>query len=376
MRRDISIGDRDLTVIGTAHVSRQSRDEVREVIEEVDPDLVCVELDEPRYRSLTEQQGWKDLDVTEAIRNGDGYLLFFNLLISIYQRQLGFEEGVNPGEEMLEAIRTAEEKGIETALVDQEIDVTLKRIREELSLWEKFKLLASFTVMEEEFEVEELKEENVLDGVVSMLGEQFPGLKKALLDERNAYMAEKILEKDFNSAVVVVGAAHVDGLVEELESGDGYVEPVTEKGFPWLKVLKYGMPVFILSMLAYSFVKISFYTGFQATTFWILSNGLLAMLGAIIARGHPLTWLVSFLAAPLTSLDPALGAGMVAAYAEGKFYPPSVGELESIAYVESYRALWSNQMGRILLVFVLVSIGSAAATFISAGYIASLISLV
>lgn len=376
MRRDLSIGDRGLTIVGTAHVSKQSRDEVRQVIEELDPDVVCVELDEPRYRSLTEGEGWKNLDVTEAIRNGDGYLLFFNLLMSIYQRQLGMAEGIKPGEEMLEALELASEKGIETALVDRNIDETLKRVREELGLWEKMKLLASFMVIEEEFEVEELKEENVLDSIVSTLGEEFPGLKKALLDERNAYMAEKILEKDFDHAVVVVGAAHVEGLVEELRSGKGYTEPVQKEGFPWMIALKYGMPVFIISMLAYSFVKISFSTGFHATSFWILSNGLLAMLGAILARTHVLTWIVSFLAAPLTSLDPALGAGMVAAYSEGKFYPPSVGELEEIAYVESYRALWGNQVGRILLAFVLVSIGSAAATFISAGYIASLISLV
>jgi pheromone shutdown protein TraB len=140
-----------------------------------------------------------------------------------------------------------------------------------------------------------------------------------------------------------------------------------------MKLVSYGVPAFIIAGLAYSFFQIGFATGVDATKFWILSNGILAMLGAIIARSHVSTWIISFLAAPLTSLDPALGAGMVASYAEAKFHPPTVEELETVTQIDSYRELWGNQMGRILLTLGFVTIGSAAATFISAGYIASLI---
>jgi len=187
-------------------------------------------------------------------------------------------------------------------------------------------------------------------------------------------MVDRLLEQEFDHAVVVIGAAHLEGMVEELKGNrKTFEEDNSLFKMPWMKILKYGMPLAIIAGLGYSFYKIGYSTGVNATSFWILSNGLLAMAGAILARSHFTTWIVSFVAAPLTSLDPALGAGMVASYFEGKFYPPKVEELESIAYIENYRDLWDNQVGRILLTLIFVTIGSATATFVSAGYIASLI---
>lgn len=373
MKQQVNLGDREVVIVGTAHVSSESKTEVRDTIEEVNPDRVCVELDQNRYDSLREDSGWKDLNVTEAIREGNGKLLFLNLLLSIYQRQLGLEQDVKPGEELLEAINIAKEQDIEYSLVDQDINTTLSRANDALSIWDKVKLLASFIASEEEIEIEELKQDNMLNVLMDELEEEFPELKRVFLDERNTFMAEKILEEDFETAVVVVGAAHVKGLKEELEKESRNTEFEDPKTFPWMTVLSYGVPGFILLGLGYSFYQIGFSTGVNATGFWILSNGILAMLGAVVARSHISTWIVSFLAAPLTSLDPALGAGMVASYSEAKFHPPTVKELEDITKIEAYSELWSNQMGRILLTLVFVSIGSAAATFISAGYIASII---
>ncbi|QKQ98347.1 TraB family protein [Candidatus Nanohaloarchaea archaeon] len=373
MKKKIQLDDREITVVGTAHVSQESKEEVRKTIEEERPDTVCVELDENRLKSLREDSGWRDLDVTEAIREGNGKLLLLNLILSIYQRQLGLEQGMKPGEELLEAVKTAEDEGLDYALVDQDINVTLNRAISSLSLWDKMKLAASLMVSGEEMEVEELKEDNLINTLVQQLEEEFPELSRVFLNERNTYMAKKILEEDFDSAVVVVGAAHMEGLIEELKKESRDTDFPDVKGFPWMKALSYGVPAFIIAGLAYSFFQIGFATGVSATKFWILSNGILAMLGAIIARSHVSTWIVSFLAAPLTSLDPALGAGMVASYAEAKLHPPTVEELEDVSKIESYRELWNNQMGRILLTFGFVTIGSAAATFISAGYIASLI---
>ena len=373
MKRKIQLGDREITVVGTAHVSQESKEEVRKAIEEEEPDTVCVELDENRLKSLREESGWRDLDVTEAIREGNGKLLLLNLLLSIYQRQLGLQQGMKPGEELLEAVKAAEDEGLDYALVDQDINVTLNRAISSLSMWDKMKLAASLMVSGEEMDVEELKEDNLINTLVQQLEEEFPELTRVFLDERNTYMAEKILEEDFESAVVVVGAAHVEGLIEELKKEERDTEFPDVEGFPWMKLVSYGVPAFIIAGLAYSFFQIGFATGVDATKFWILSNGILAMLGAIIARSHVSTWIISFLAAPLTSLDPALGAGMVASYAEAKFHPPTVEELETVTQIDSYRELWGNQMGRILLTLGFVTIGSAAATFISAGYIASLI---
>lgn len=374
MRETVDLGDRKVTLVGTAHVSEQSKEEVIDTIEEIDPDHVAVELDQDRFESLKNESGWKDLDIAEAIKDGKGSLLFLNLMLSIYQRRIGLEQGVKPGQEMLEAVEKAEENGIEYSLIDRDISETFERIREELGFWEKMNLVASLFADEVDVDVEELKDEDMLGSIVKELEEEFPSIKQVFLDERNSYMVDKLLEQEFDHAVVVIGAAHLEGMVEELKGNKKTFEE--EKALfkvPWMKVLKYGMPLAIILGIGYSFYQIGFATGVDATSFWILSNGILAMLGAIIARSHISTWIVSFVAAPLTSLDPALGAGMVASYFEGKFYPPKVEELESIAYLDNYRDLWGNQVGRVLLTLVFVTIGSASATFISAGYIASLI---
>jgi pheromone shutdown-related protein TraB len=371
VKRQVNLGDRMVTIVGTSHVSRESMEEVQETIDEVQPDLVGVELDQDRYESLKESSGWKDMDLAEAIRDGKGYLLLMNLLLSIYQRRMGMEQGMEPGTEMLRAVEAAEENGIEYALLDRDITETFERLREETSLFGKSKLLASLFAGGEEIDVEELTEPNVLDTLLEGMKEEFPSLQKVFLDERNDYMADRLVEQDFDHAVIVVGAAHVEGLVESLEEETReVVEP--GKNFPWMKVLSYAIPVFILGMLGYSFYRIGAGAALEGAGFWVLANGVLAMLGAIIARSHIATWIVSFLAAPLTSLDPALGAGMVASYFEGRVYPPTVGELEDVVYLTSYGELWGNQAGRILLTFFFVTLGSAAATFLGAGYIASL----
>ncbi|MFB6100590.1 MAG: TraB/GumN family protein [Candidatus Nanohalobium sp.] len=376
MKKEVDLGDRQVTLIGTAHVSEESRREVRETIEEVQPDLVGVELDDNRLKSLKEDSGWRDLDLSEAIRDGQAPLLFMNLVLSIYQRSLGIKEGVKSGEEMLEAVDAAEEQEIEYSLLDRDINETLSRAFSELGILEKVKLLGSvfMPAESEKVEIEDIKEGNVLGALVEELKEEFPTLNRVILEERNTYMAEKLLEEDFEHAVVVVGAAHVKGMVEDLNTRKEY-SIQEDSGIPWMKIISYGVPAFIILGLGYSFYQIGFATGIKGVKFWILSNGLLAMLGAVIARSHVSTWITSFLAAPLTSLDPALGAGMVASYAEAKLHPPTVEELEDVTKVEKYRDLWSNQAGRVLLTFFFVTLGSAAATFISAGFIASLIGL-
>lgn len=374
VRRTVNLNDKKITIIGTAHVSEESVQEVKDSIETEKPDFIGVELDQDRLDSLKDKEGWKDIDIKEAVRDGKGSILALNLLMSIYQRKIGIQEGVDPGAEMLEAVEIAEEKDIEYDVIDQEISVTLQKLRDQIGILDKIKLLASIIFEKTDIEVDELKESNMLSEIVEELEEEFPELKRILLDERNRYMADKLKERDFENGLVFVGAAHVDGLVEELESQEEREEYTVDKGLPWFQAVRYGLPVAIIGMLGYSFLNLGFGTGARATSFWILANGIAAMIGAIIARSHPATWIVSFISAPLTSLYPALGAGMVAGYFEAKFYPPTVGELEEIVHVEEYSELWGNQVGRILLTFILVSIGSAIATFVGAGYIASILS--
>jgi len=376
MKKTVELDDRKITVLGTAHVSEESRKQVIEIVDEIEPDLIGVELDAKRFDSLTNESGWRDLDIVEAIRDGKGYLLLFNLLLSIYQRRIGMEEGVKPGAEMLEAVEQAQEKGIEYELVDRDINTTFERIRDELTFWEKIKLFNFFQTEDLDLSIEELKQEDIVGSIVKDLEKDFPSVKQVFLDERNIYMVEQLMEREFDHALLVVGAAHVEGIIDELEGNNAELPEMRKKFIPWFKVVNYGIPVVILSMLAYAFIGIDFSTGIEATTFWILANGVGALLGAILARSHLLTWFAAFFSSPLTSLTPVVGAGMVAAYVEGRFYPPKVKELEDIAYISHYKELWHNQVGRILLTFGLVSLFGALATFIGAGYIASLIAAI
>ncbi len=374
MKRQVELDGRTVTILGTSHISRESQEEVTRLVKEAGPDLVAVELDETRLKSLRGEDDWRNLDVVEVLKEGKGFLLFLNVMLSIYQRKMGLEEEVTPGQEMLSALEAAEEQDIETALIDRDINETFRRALSELSFIEKLRLAASVIVASDEVEADELTDGDVVENLVLELEEEFPSLSRTFLEERNSYMAERLLEHDFDHAVLVVGAAHVEGLAEDLEQGNSY-EPFSQRRIPWFAIMKYGLPAFIILGLGYSFLKIGFSTGVEASAAWILINGVLAVIGAVAAGSHPVTWVVSFLAAPLTSLDPAIGAGMVAAYAQAKLRRPKVSDMEQFSRLESYTALRGNRVGVVLLTFVLVSLGSAAATFISAGYIASLISL-
>lgn len=370
MKENLEINGKNITIVGTAHISQESRDEVRDTIETVKPDLVAVELDQSRFDSLRDDSGWKDLEISEAIREGKGNLLLLNLILSIYQRKLGLEEGMKPGAELMGAVDKAEEMDIEYALVDQDINKTLNRAISSLSILDKLRLVASMILPsdEEEMDIDSLKDGDMLGTLIQELEDEFPELKRVFLDERNSYMAEKLLEKEFESAVVVVGAAHVEGLKEELkkEKRDFSAEEVNR--LPWMKIANYGFTALVFLGLGFSFYN-SFEQGINNLGVWIGANSILAMMGSMIARSHPLTWIISFIASPLTSVNPVLPAGLVAAYSEAKINSPKVEDLETITDIESYRELWDNQVGIILLTFLLVNLGSGAGALISGLYI-------
>lgn len=370
MKEQLKVQGKEITVVGTAHISQESREEVRDTIEDVRPDLVAVELDQSRFDSLREDSGWKDLEISEAIREGKGNLLLLNLILSIYQRKLGLEEGIKPGSELMAGVEKAEELGIEYALIDQDINKTLNRAISSLSLMDKLKLVASMLLPgdDEDMDIEDLKDGDMLSTIIEELEEEFPELKKVFLDERNTYMAEKLLEEDFDSAVAVVGAAHVEGLKEELKKEKREFETESVDRLPWMKIANYGFTALVFLGLGFSFYT-SIDQGITNLSIWIGGNSILALIGAIIARSHPITWIVSFIASPLTSVNPVLPAGLVAAYSEAKINSPKVEDLESITDIEDYRELWDNQVGIILLTFLLVNLGSGAGALISGLYI-------
>jgi len=381
---------RDFKLIGTAHVSRESIEEVKNIIREEKPDMVCVELDQGRYNSIAKNDNWEKLNLSKVFREGKGFLLIANLVLGSFQKRLGNELGVKPGEEMLAAIRTAEELGFPYSLCDREVQITLRRAWSSCGFWSKSKLLASllasaFTTEKlSEKEIESLKDKNELDGMMSELADYLPGVKKTLIDERDRYLAAKIwtsalpavknAEGEANKKIVaVVGAGHIQGIVshlEKLERGEetsdiNELDSIPSSGF-LSKVLRFIIPAVIIALVTAGFIRAGSSTGFSMMLQWILWNGSLAAAGAIIALAHPLAILISFLGAPVTSLNPFIGIGILSGIVQVTFKKPRVSDVQNITEDStSLKGIYRNRISRALLVFFLSSLGSSIGTFVS-----------
>jgi len=371
---EITQNGREYLLIGTAHISQQSADLVRKVIEEEKPDVVCVELDEKRYQSLSDKKKWEELDLKNVIKEKQLSTLLINILLASYQKKLGEKLGVNPGVELLEAAKTAKENNIPIELCDRDVRITLRRAWNSMSFWQKLKFLTAG--LAGVFEKEELSEEkltelrktDVLNEMMTELGKVMPVLKSVLIDERDIYLAQKIKESIGNKVIAVVGAGHLNGIVDQLNSGKQedlakyeIIPPVS----PILKGIGYAIPVIIIGAILYIGMTKGASAAGDNAIYWILANGIPSALGAALAYGHPLTVLVSFLAAPFTSLTPLIGAGYVAAFVQLMLVPPKVKEFQSVSEdVMKAKNWWKNRLLRILLVFLLSGIGSAIGTYV------------
>jgi len=386
----LTLGGKDIHLIGTAHVSRESIDEVTTAIREEKPGMVCVELDEGRYASITKQDNWERLNVSKVLREGKGFLLIANIALVSFQRRLGNELGVKPGEEMIAALNTAKEMEIPYSLCDREVQITLRRAWSCCSLWSKCKLLA--TLLSSAFvteklsadEIENLKDSSELDGMMGELANYLPAVKETLIDERDHYLAAKIWTaanqtNNAGSTLAVVGAGHLKGLQAHLEQfAAGTPLPSLDKleAIPprsWLsKTAGWIIPVLILGLLAFGFFRLGSDASLEMLFSWILWNGSLAALGCILALGHPLAILVSFVGAPITSLNPFIGVGILSGLIQATVRKPHVSDAENISEdVASLKGVYRNRISRVLLVFFLSSLGSSVGTFVSGTAIVS-----
>jgi pheromone shutdown-related protein TraB len=377
----LTLGDREFILVGTAHVSRESADLVRQVIEEEQPDHVCVELDEQRYQALSQQKQWESLDLRQIIKNKQLTTLLMNLLLSSYQKRIGSKLGVMPGTELLEAVKTAEAAGIPYSLSDRNVRTTLLRAWRSMSLWQRAKmfsgLLAGTFAGEEitEEQLRELRQKDVLTEVMQELAEVMPTLKSVLIDERDAFLAQKIREAEGKRIVAVVGAGHVEGMLERLKSGaPADMERITHipQAAPVGKIIGWAIPAIIIGSLGIIFWTKGSEVAGENLKFWILSNGVPAGLGAIAALAHPLTILTAFLAAPLTSLTPVIGAGYVTAFVQAWVSPPRVRDFQNVSEEASkIGAWWRNRLLRVLLAFIFPTLGSLIGTYVGGAEIVS-----
>ncbi|MBT8386312.1 MAG: TraB/GumN family protein [Ignavibacteria bacterium] len=372
--RIVNKNGREFIIVGTAHISRQSADLVKEVITNEKPDTVCIELDEKRYKSLAEKKRWESLDLKTIIRQKQLSTLLVNLVLSSYQKKLGEKLGVTPGTELLEAANTANELNLPIELCDRELRITLRRAWHSMSFWQKLKFLTGglagiFEKQElTEEKLAELRSKDVLSEMMDELGKAMPVLKKVIIDERDEYLAQKMQEANGNKIVSIVGAGHVNGIVKAIEENKeidlNEIEKIPPPS-PVAKIIGWGIPAIIIASIIYIGYNKGLAEAGDNVIFWILANGIPSGLGAIIALAHPVTILVSFLAAPFTSLTPVIGAGYVAAFVQVYFQPPVVKEFQTVAGdVSKFKKWWSNKLLKVLLVFILTSLGSLLGTYV------------
>lgn len=377
----LDLDGRRVVLVGTAHISQHSVDLVRQVIERERPDRVCIELDPKRYQALSEKKQWEALDLKQIIRNKQLPTLLVNLVLASYQKRLGGQLGIEPGRELLEAAKVAEELDIPIELCDRDVRITLRRAGAATSLFRKLillsELLASLLDSPEisEQDLAELKQKDALSELMEGLGKQFPSLKVVLIDERDAYLKEKIHRSSGDRLVAVVGAGHLQGIRKALTSSEEVdleelevIPPVS----PWWKVVGWSVPVLILGSIGWLAWQKGLDVAGDNLLFWILANGIPTAIGAMLATAHPLTVVAGFCAAPLTSLTPVVGAHYVTAFVQAYFRPPIVKELQSVSEdIGSPRMWWKNRMLKIFLAFLLPGLGSVLGTFVGGGRIIS-----
>lgn len=364
---------KNVIVVGTAHVSRESADQVSRIIQDERPDTVCVELCPSRFQAIRQKERWQDTDIVKVIKEKKSFLLLSNLMLASFQKRIAKKFDIKPGEEMVKAIETAEEVGAQIHLADRDIRTTLSRTWHAMGLWSKIKLLfqliLSLGEVEEikEEDIEKMKQEDVLETLLAEVGKSLPVLKDILIDERDRYLAEKIRTAPGNKIVAVVGAGHVQGIKKY------WVEPIDIRALEVIPpkskksgILKWIIPIAIIVMFIAGFFYGGRDAGKDMIIWWIGANAILAGIGAAMAFAHPATIISSMLAAPLTSLNPMIAAGWVSGLVEAFSRKPKVKDLESLPEdILSVRGFWRNKVTRILLVVVFTNLGSSIGTFVA-----------
>lgn len=372
-------GEREYVLVGTAHVSAASIDEVRTVIRTEQPDRIAVELDQGRFQTLSQPDSWEKLDLFKVIRSGKGFLLLANLALSSFQRKLGEELEVKPGQEMVAAIEEARALERPFSLIDREIQVTLNRAWKKSSFWGKNKLLAALlgSVLGDETvekaEIENLKNRNELDSMMDGLAQELPTVKRVLIDERDQYLASSLFQAEGRKIVAVVGAGHVPGMVrwlEDLHSRRATVDLSEISTVPppslWSKVWPWLIPAVIVALFVGGFVFGGTERLLGSLVTWAVATGGAAAVGTLLAGGHPLTVLTALILAPITTLHPLLGIGMFTGLAEVYFRKPRVSDLEGLSHdITSVKGFYRNRVTRTLLVFLFSSLGASVAVYLS-----------
>ncbi len=374
----ITIGSREYIIVGTAHVSNESVLEVENSIRAEKPDTVCIEIDEARYKSISQRDSWANLSIPQVLKQGKGFLLLANLVLSSFQKRIGLDLGVKPGEEMIRAITVAKELGIPFEFADREINTTFRRAWGKTGFWGKNKMLAAMvsSVFASEKlgkeEIEALKEKSVLENMLDELAHFLPSIKTVLIDERDRYLATKIFLAKGSRVLAVVGAGHVRGIIASLHQlSEGTLSTdlsdIEQVPPPKLlpKIIGIAIPVIILLFIASGFVFGDFRNGLDKVIGWIIFNGGGAAIGSLLALANPITILLAIPAAPIATLNPFIAVGVLTGLVEYKFKRPKVEDFEKIGEdITTFKGFYRNRIIHILVVFFLSSLGGMIGNYL------------
>jgi len=379
----VSVADTDITLLGTAHVSRTSAEMVETLLNSGDYDAVAIELCPSRHNAIVNPDALAKMDLFEIVKEGKATMVAANLALGAYQQRMAEQLGIEPGAEMRAALRIAREHHLPVLLIDREISITLKRIYRNVGWWKKINLFAGLVaslisrreVSEEE--IERLKEGDLLESAFTQFAEQAQELYQPLIRERDQYMSarleQEIVEHQPRHILAVIGAGHLRGMQTCLSSVDSDTDPAATiaaldevpKGSPWPKLFPWVIVALIITGFVIGFSR-NVDLGWQLVMYWIVINGGLASLGAAVAAAHPLTVIGAFIAAPLTSLNPTIGAGMVTAAIEIYLRRPTIADFGQLRNdTSSLRGWWRNRVSRTLLAFLFSTLGSAVGTYLA-----------
>ena len=370
----INYKDKEIYLVKTAHVSKNSVADVDECVNEVNPDSICIELDKQRYDKISNPEAYREQDIVKVIKEKQVGFLLVNLILASFQKRMAKTMDSTSGAEMMEGIKLSKEKHTRLIMADRSIKTTFTRIWNKLEFKEKIHLLTG--IIESIFEDEDISEEDIaklkeadaLEAALLDIGKEFPTVKKVLVDERDQYLCEKIRTAPGNKIVAIIGAAHAKGIERNLENDNidiNELDDPCKKKVSTSSIIKWLIPLIIIAIIAYTIIT-NKDLGLQQLKSWVLWNGSLAALGAIIALGHPLTILTAFVMAPITSLNPLLASGWFAGIVEATIRKPKVKDFEDLAIdTATAKGFWKNKVTKILFVVLFTNLMSSIATYIS-----------
>ena len=367
--------DDGLRILGTAHVSSESVELVRNQIEEWGPDLVAVELCPSRMAALTEPESLDSEDLLKIIKEGRSAMILLQSALAAQQRRMGISSGEKPGAELLAAVNAAEESDIPVEMIDRDVVITLRRAWRKMGLIEKWRILNALLWEEDDEEVsidEVLGNSDLLSSMMEEAREVAPRAGEVLIDERDAFLAGRIQQiRGKGKVLAVIGAGHLSGVVQNL--GEPAMETTSRLAelseeppkSVWPIALMAAIPVFLLGAVGWMAYNGEMEELKQTAQTWLVLNALLAGLGVLIARGHPLSILVGAVASPITSLNPTLAAGWFAGYTQLKVASPTGKDAQDFLKLDETSLFWKNRVGRVLLVTALGNVGSMVGAWLA-----------